>query len=82
LVDDDGPEAGEAEGELGGDPHALPGEGAFFMMASQKVRRLFDARQESDHKEFVQFPEEEARKFFGMAEAFVDGIKEYLAARG
>lgn len=30
AVGDDGPEAGEAEGELAGDRHDLPGEVAFF----------------------------------------------------
>lgn len=48
---------------------------------SRMLHRLFDARQESDYKEFVQFPAEEARRFFAMAEAFVGMIKKYIAAR-
>lgn len=45
---------------------------------SRRLHRLFDARQESDYKEFVQYSEEEARKFFEMAEAFLDGLRNYL----
>lgn len=48
---------------------------------SRMLHRLFDARQESDYKEFVQFPVQEARRFFALAEDFVGEIKRYIAAR-
>lgn len=44
---------------------------------SRTLHRLFDARQESDYKEFVQYSEEEARRFFAMAEAFLCAVKSY-----
>jgi len=49
---------------------------------SRMLHRLFDARQESDYKEFVQFPAEEARKFFELAEVFVAEIKRYVTPMG
>jgi uncharacterized protein (UPF0332 family) len=49
---------------------------------SRMLHRLFDARQESDYKEFVQYPADEARKFFEMAETFITVIKRYVASRG
>lgn len=45
---------------------------------SRMLHRLFDARQESDYKEFVQFPAADARRFFEMAEVFVAEIKRYV----
>jgi uncharacterized protein (UPF0332 family) len=55
--------------------------GKFPVKYSRMLHRLFDARQESDYKEFVQFSTEEALKFSEMAEAFVDVIKKYVEAR-
>jgi uncharacterized protein (UPF0332 family) len=49
---------------------------------SRMLHRLFDARQESDYEEFVQFSAEEARKFFEMAEVFVAEIKRYVTPSG
>jgi uncharacterized protein (UPF0332 family) len=49
---------------------------------SRMLHRLFDARQESDYKEFAQYSEEEARKFFAMAETFIAEITRYVASRG
>lgn len=46
---------------------------------SRMLHRLFDARQESDYKEFVQFSAEEARRFSELAAAFVEVIKKYIA---
>lgn len=50
--------------------------------SSRMLHRLFDARQESDYKEFVHYSQEEARKFFEMAEAFLATVKGYAEARG
>ena len=46
---------------------------------SRTLHRLFDARQESDYKEFVQYTEEEARKFFVMAEAFIAEVERIVS---
>jgi uncharacterized protein (UPF0332 family) len=48
---------------------------------SRMLHRLFDARQESDYKEFVHYPTDEARKFFVMAETFLSAIRESLGER-
>jgi uncharacterized protein (UPF0332 family) len=47
---------------------------------SRTLHRLFDARQESDYKEFVQYSEEEARKFFSMAEAFIAEVERIVSS--
>lgn len=47
---------------------------------SRTLHRLFDARQESDYKEFVQYSEEEARKFFVLAEAFIAEVERIVSA--
>ncbi|NCO52656.1 MAG: HEPN domain-containing protein [Deltaproteobacteria bacterium] len=49
---------------------------------SRTLQRLFDARQESDYKEFVENTKDEARKFFDMAEAFLAEIERFSAAVG
>lgn len=54
--------------------------GKLAIELSRMLHRLFDARQESDYKEFVQYSDEQARKFFQMAETFVAEIKLYLAS--
>lgn len=46
---------------------------------SRTLHRLFDARQESDYKEFVQYSVEEARKFFALAEAFIAEVERFVA---
>jgi len=43
---------------------------------SRILHRLFEARLESDYREFVQHTEEEARSLLNMAERFVAVIKE------
>jgi uncharacterized protein (UPF0332 family) len=43
---------------------------------SRMLHRLFEARLESDYKEFVQHTEEEAKSLLAMAECFVAAIKE------
>jgi uncharacterized protein (UPF0332 family) len=48
---------------------------------SRTLHRLFDARQESDYKEFVQYSEEEARKFFALAEAFIGEVERFVESR-
>ena len=45
---------------------------------SRVLQRLFDARQESDYREFVQYSEEEAGKFLAMAEVFVAEIERFV----
>jgi len=45
---------------------------------SRLLQRLFNARIESDYKEFVQPTEEEARALLTMAERFVAVIKETI----
>jgi len=47
---------------------------------SRILHRLFDARQESDYKEFVQYTEEEARKFSIMAEAFIIEVERIVSS--
>jgi uncharacterized protein (UPF0332 family) len=47
---------------------------------SRILHRLFDARQESDYKEFVQYTEEEARKFSVMAEAFIAEVERIVSS--
>ncbi|MFH1026049.1 MAG: HEPN domain-containing protein [Nitrospirota bacterium] len=42
---------------------------------SRILHRLFDARQESDYKEFIQFTSEEAADCFRMAEEFLRAVK-------
>lgn len=49
---------------------------------SRMLHRLFDARQESDYKEFVNVPQEEARRFLEMAEVFVEQITRYVSTKG
>jgi len=49
---------------------------------SRTLQRLFDARQESDYKEFVHNSKDDARKFFAMAEAFLAEIERFSAAVG
>lgn len=46
---------------------------------SRMLHRLFDARQESDYKEFVHYSAEEAQRLFQMAEAFVAEIQKCLS---
>jgi uncharacterized protein (UPF0332 family) len=55
--------------------------GKFPVEYSRMLHRLFDARQESDYKEFIQYSPEEARKFFEMAETFLGGVREFLGVR-
>ena len=55
--------------------------GKFPVEYSRRLHRLFDARQESDYKEFIQYSPEEARKFFEMAETFLGGVREFLGVR-
>lgn len=46
---------------------------------SRMLHRLFEARLESDYKEFAQPSEEEAQLLMGMAERFVVAIKNVVA---
>lgn len=46
---------------------------------SRALQRLFDARQESDFKEFVQNTLEEATAFLALAEGFVATIERFLS---
>jgi len=55
--------------------------GKFPVEYSRMLHRLFDARQESDYKEFIQYSPEEARKFFEMAGTFLGGVREFLGMR-
>jgi uncharacterized protein (UPF0332 family) len=55
--------------------------GKFPVENPRRLHRLFDARQESDYKEFIQYSPEEARKFFEMAETFLGGVREFLGGR-
>jgi len=48
---------------------------------SRTLHRLFDARQESDYKEFVQYTEDEAWKFFAMAEAFIVEVERIVSLK-
>lgn len=56
--------------------------GKIVVEYSRILQRLFDARQESDYKEFVQYSTEEARKFFAMAEVFVTEVERFSDAVG
>jgi uncharacterized protein (UPF0332 family) len=50
--------------------------GKLAMEYSRMLHRLFEARLESDYKEFVQHTEEEARSLLAMAKRFVAAIKD------
>lgn len=39
---------------------------------------IFDARQESDYKEFVKLTAEEAADFVKLAREFLEGVKEFM----
>ena len=43
------------------------------------LHRIFDARQESDYKEFVRFTNDDAAEYLQMAEEFLRGIKAFIA---
>lgn len=47
---------------------------------SRILHRLFDARQESDYKEFVQYSSEEAQGLLAIAEKFVAEVERLVAA--
>jgi uncharacterized protein (UPF0332 family) len=53
--------------------------GQIALEYSRTLQRLFDARQESDYKEFVQHSDEEARKYLTLAENFVAEIERHIA---
>ncbi len=46
---------------------------------SRILHRIFDARQESDYKEFVRFTTEDAAEYLRMAEEFLRGVKALIA---
>ena len=46
---------------------------------SRILHRIFDARQESDYKEFVRFTTEDAAEYLRMAEEFLRGVKARIA---
>ena len=46
---------------------------------SRILHRIFDARQESDYKEFVRFTTEDAAEYLRMAEEFMRGVKALIA---
>jgi uncharacterized protein (UPF0332 family) len=46
---------------------------------SRMLHRIFNARQESDYKEFVQFTTEDAADTLKMAEEFLRGVKALIA---
>lgn len=48
---------------------------------SRILHRLFNARQESDYKEFIQFTAEDAADSLRMAEKFLHGIRSLIAGR-
>jgi uncharacterized protein (UPF0332 family) len=47
---------------------------------SRMLHRIFDARQESDYKEFVRFTNDDAAEYLRVAEEFLRGIKALIAA--
>ncbi len=47
---------------------------------SEILHNTFDARQEGDYKEFIQFSPEDAAGFVKLAEEFLEGVKKLLAA--
>ena len=51
--------------------------GKLPLSASKAVQRLFDARQESDYKEFAIFSETDVKKFLAMAEDFLSTSHTY-----
>jgi hypothetical protein len=46
---------------------------------SKYLHKLFEARQESDYKEFVQFSSDDAAGFVKLANEFLEGIKKLIA---
>ena len=46
---------------------------------SRILHRIFDARQESDYKEFVRFTTEDAAEYLRMAEEFLRGVQALIA---
>ncbi|MGB8658148.1 MAG: HEPN domain-containing protein [Candidatus Zixiibacteriota bacterium] len=42
---------------------------------SKMIHRIFEARQEGDYKELVEFSSEDAKEFVELAEEFLEGIK-------
>ena len=48
---------------------------------SRMLHRMFDARQEADYKEFVSYTDAEARKFYALAESFLEKIQLFLESR-
>lgn len=52
--------------------------GKLPLSASKTVQRLFDARQESDYKEFAIFSEFDVTKFLSMAEDFLSTSRTYM----
>lgn len=48
---------------------------------SRILHRLFEARQEADYKEFVIYSEDEARRFYTLAENFLEIIRAFLGPR-
>jgi len=47
---------------------------------SRMLHSIFDARQESDYKEFVRFTHDDAAEYLRVAEEFLRGIKTLIAA--
>ena len=47
---------------------------------SRMLHRIFNARQESDYKEFVRFTNDDAAEYLRVAEEFLRGIKALIAA--
>lgn len=52
--------------------------GKLSLSASKAVQRLFDARQESDYKEFAIFSESDVKRFLAMAEDFLSTSRTYI----
>jgi len=44
---------------------------------SKMLQKIFEARQEGDYKEFVEFSYEDMNEFVKLAEEFLEGIKKF-----